>query len=362
LTKSVIIKNENPTPEVKKEKPLNIIDKIRLDRLRQSKENEIETKSNKSPPKETVESKQQTQNKSENKNEKVHDGPEAKNLVKQNTNTNDQFDYFNDEPVNEKIVGEQKETSQEPPEEQKETKEENFNDKPPQQYLPKKNTFTSLLDEKPTLSKVPTAYKLKAVKKMISYVEQFSKSKKPGTMVYSTKIINQVSQKIVHDLFYDVLGNDKFDFSASDPELLISTIGEILYSNPNHNLNMDAVNDDTDIDNSLDKESKEIFTVVLEHFKKMIQEKKTSLPISSNFLTQKINNFSDSSDTKNKLLPIMEKKLSVGKSFAMTGGFKSSGSFGGFAMGNNTQSGFKTTTLKKMTPSKPNKDAIDNYE
>ena len=61
----------------------------------------------------------------------------------------------------------------------------------------------------------------------------------------------------------------------------------------------------------------------------MIKENKTSLPISSNFLTQKLNNFSNSSDFKYKLLPVMEKKLTVAKGvMTMPQGFKSSG-FGG---------------------------------
>jgi hypothetical protein len=69
---------------------------------------------------------------------------------------------------------------------------------------------------------------------------------------------------------------------------------------------------------------------MLDHFKKMIKEQKTSLPISSNFLTQKLNNFSTSSDVKHKLLPLMEKKLSTVKNtMNMTGGFKPMGSFGG---------------------------------
>ena len=72
---------------------------------------------------------------------------------------------------------------------------------------------------------------------------------------------------------------------------------------------------------------------MLDHFKKMIKEQKTSLPIASNFLTQKINNFSNSSDIKHKLLPIMEKKLSANKGVLnMTNTLKPTTSFGG---GNN---------------------------
>jgi len=194
--------------------------------------------------------------------------------------------------------------------------------------------------------------------------------KKPGTYIYSTKIINQVSQKFVLDTFYEVLGNEKFDFSTSDPEILISTIGEILYSNPNSNINLDEINlnnfDENDLDAAFDKHSKEIFTTILDHFKKMIKEQKTSLQISSNFLTQKLNNFSDSSSIKNKLLPVMEKKLysNKGTTLSMTGGFKTGGSFGGFS---SSQTNFRTTSIKKQAEPKISSKTIkdnnfDNYE
>jgi len=190
-------------------------------------------------------------------------------------------------------------------------------------------------------------------------LEQFSKSKKPGTYIYSNRIINQVSQKMVMEIFYEVLADEKYDFSTSDPETLISTIGEILNSNPNSNLNLDEI--DSDFDNSLDKNAKEIFTVILDHFKKMIKEQKTSLQISSNFITQKINNFSDSSDIKHKLLPIMEKKLSANK-MNMTGGFKHGATLGGFALANNSQSNFKSTNFKKLGSSNAKEGNMESYQ
>jgi hypothetical protein len=69
--------------------------------------------------------------------------------------------------------------------------------------------------------------------------------------------------------------------------------------------------------------------MTLDHLKKMVKEQKTSVPIASNFLTQKLNNFSKSSDIKHKLLPIMEKKLSTGKTLTMSNGFNKTGGFGG---------------------------------
>jgi hypothetical protein len=64
--------------------------------------------------------------------------------------------------------------------------------------------------------------------------------------------------KIVKDSFYEILGNEQFDFSTSDPELLVSTVGEILYINSNPNLEGGDF-DEAEFDNYLEKEAKDIF-------------------------------------------------------------------------------------------------------
>lgn len=283
-----IKKEEKKIEETKKinEKNLNIIDKIRLERkMKNSKENiKGNDKPNEKDEKEedkiqkndiVIKQKEPLRNDPSRdeefpnieKNEEKQQVENKQSVIK-HIQQIEEVDINNKgqekEQINIKVKGDKSEEDLGPEFSKKKSVSEVSSQKKPE--LKKKNTFSQMIEDKPVLEKVPTIYKTKTVKRIIAYLEQFSKSKKPGNFIYSTKIINQVSQKIVKDSFYEIISNEQYDFSTSDPELLISTIGEILYLSGKPNLNIDNNDlDEIEFDMYIDKDVKELYVNTIYH-------------------------------------------------------------------------------------------------
>jgi hypothetical protein len=264
------------------EKNLNIIDKIRLERkMKNSKENMKTTNEKDIEKAEMFEEVEQRNENKINHKEVNRDVQLKEEVLKTDKNAEkiQKDDKIEIKEENKMIEDHSNKNRQEKEmtnikvEEEKPTKEiESENNKvksgnevaQKRPELKKKNTLSQLIEDKPVLEKVPTVYKTKTVKRIITYLEQFSKSKKPGNFIYSTKIINQVSQKIVKDSFYEIVSNDQFDFSTSDPELLISTIGEILYLSGKPNLIINNNDfDEIDFETYLERDVKELYVILI---------------------------------------------------------------------------------------------------
>ena len=283
----VVVKQQIENNKLK-EKDLNIIDKIRLERLRQNKEQLKATttiKQSLQSPTDIVEEKKEfrreitlkKQTIFENNSEKLL---ENKKTLKENQTKNlnikggdKEFELdiniINEEDLSNLVKKEDGDKldqvvigNSEGVNEIHDRNNEKAN--LPSEQLKRKDSLSQLLEEKPTLDKVSLIHKTKIVKRVIAYLDQFSKSKKPGNYIYTTKIINQTSQKIVKDSFYEFLGNDKFDFSTSDPELLISTVGEILFLNCNPNIQLKDF-DENEFDSLLDSNIKELFVLIIKY-------------------------------------------------------------------------------------------------
>ncbi len=265
------------------EKNLNIIDKIRLERkMKNSRENMKITNEKQTDKVEKNEEMEQRNENRINQKDVTRDVPFKEEVLKTDKNEeklhNDdkivikeeykmiEDNSYKNRPENEltnvKVEEEKAKQEIEPEKNKINSVNEVTTQKKPE--LKKKNTLSQIIEDKPVLEKVPTIYKTKTVKRIITYLEHFSKTKKPGNFIYSTKIINQVSQKIVKDSFYEIISNDQFDFSTSDPELLISTIGEILYLSAKPNLILDNNDfDEIDFETYLERDVKELYVELI---------------------------------------------------------------------------------------------------
>jgi len=119
--------------------------------------------------------------------------------------------------------------------------------------------------------------------------------------------------------------------------------------NTNHNNNLDFNNletnknyNETDFENDLDNYYLDIYLKILEHFKKMIKEKRISLQIAVNYLSKALLNL-DEYDIllQEKLNLVLEKKLSKKSTTTNNNLFNTNTFSGGFNLQSTGSMGFQ---------------------
>ena len=111
-----------------------------------------------------------------------------------------------------------------------------------------------------------------------------------------------------------------------------------MHSNPNPTLNGNAIKNnpsysENDFDNDLDKRYKPIIDLVIEHLKKMLNEKRVHLSVASNFINKGLLNFEYEEIIESRLLIVLEKKLKKKKNPPIL----MSNTFSGFNVNQNIQ-------------------------
>ena len=181
--------------------------------------------------------------------------------------------------------------------------------------------------------------KILVLKKLISKIEAYSKTQKPGNYIYIMNITNTENKKdTLKNTFYELLNTIKNEpqninnaFSNLEITILLNLFYEILHSNPNYYLNPENIKNnqsysEKDFDKDLDKSYKIIFDLCLEHLKKMYNEKRVSLPTATNFLKKALINFNADEIIESRLLIVLEQKFKKKKqpnlmSNTFSGGF-----------------------------------------
>ena len=181
--------------------------------------------------------------------------------------------------------------------------------------------------------------KILVLKKLISKIEAYSKTQKPGNYIYIMNITNTENKKdTLKNTFYELLNTIKNEpqnknnaFSDLEINISLNLFYEILHSNPNYYLNPENIKNnqsysEKDFDKDLDKSYKRIFDLCLEHLKKMYNEKRVSLPTATNFLKKALINFNADEIIESRLLIVLEQKFKKKKqpnlmSNTFSGGF-----------------------------------------
>ncbi len=126
-----------------------------------------------------------------------------------------------------------------------------------------KTLLDKLLEEKPDLKYVRKEFKIKVLKKVISFVEKACKSLKPGHYVYTQKLLNFSNKPAIKIKFYEILKNENLDLIGIDINILLLMIGEMLNSTSETNINpnllrMKEFNENL-LESEMNPESYEIF-------------------------------------------------------------------------------------------------------
>ena len=233
------------------------------------------------------------------------------------------------------------------------------------------NNSEILFEEKPNLNSklISVDNKILVLKQLISKIEKYSKTQKPGNYIYKINIINTEKKKEqLKDKFYELLNIIKNEpenidntFSNLEIDISLNLFYEIFKSNPNNylnpeNLKNNKVYSEKDFDKDLDKNYKIIFDLCLEHLKKMLNEKRISLPVSTNLTSKALLNFEYDEIIQSRLLIVLEQKfrkkkkqnnLNTNKTFS-----------GGFNINSNVQ---LTSTFNQKN-SNSNNFNIANFE
>ena len=236
----------------------------------------------------------------------------------------------------------------------------------------KENEETSLkqiIREKPPLNdeRVLPEYKLKILEKIINNIEIYAKKQKPGKQIYAKKHSNTKNNKdLIKNKFYDLLNSLEYDskensdklFNNLDIDMAMQFLFELL--NTNHANNLDFNNlqtnnnyNENDFENELDNYYLDIYLKILEHFKKMIKEKRISLQIAVNFLSKALLNIDNYDNLmQGKLNLILEKKLSKKSSTTNNNLFNTNTLSGGFNIQSTGSMGFQQFNTQNNFSSK----------
>ena len=349
LTSNVNIKlNENNKNNENKEIKLNpnmpIYSNKKLDKI----ENEKDAKKNN-----ILKDSQKSNNVINNENNNLFKLEEEYNKDEEEIKEN------NNEQNIEKNEEDKKENDEE--EDIKENNEEN-----------KENEETPLkqiISKKPPLNdeRVLPEYKLKILEKIINNIEIYAKKQKPGKQIYAKKHSNTKNNKdLIKNKFYDLLNSLEFDskensdklFNNLDIDMAMQFLFELL--NTNHANNLDFNNlqtnnnyNENDFENELDNYYLDIYLKILEHFKKMIKEKRISLQIAVNFLSKALLNIDNYDNLmQGKLNLILEKKLSKKSSTTNNNLFNTNTLSGGFNIQSTGSMGFQQFNTQNNFSSK----------
>ena len=227
-------------------------------------------------------------------------------------------------------------------------KEEPINQNITQSNINEDYTDEKLLEEKPNLNShlISIDNKILVLKKLILKIEKYSKTYKPNTFIYIIKYVNTSNKKdLLKNKFYELLDviknhpeKEKETITNLDIDTTLYLIFEILHSNPNPTLNGNDIKNnpsysENDFDNDLDKRYKPIIDLVIEHLKKMLNEKRVHLSVASNFINKGLLNFEYEEIIESRLLIVLEKKLKKKKNAPIL----MSNTFSGFNVNQNIQ-------------------------
>ena len=205
-----------------------------------------------------------------------------------------------------------------------------------------------LLEEKPNLNSnlITIENKLLVLKKLILKIEKYSKTFKPNNFIYVIKYVNTTNKKdLLRNKFYELLDviknhpeKEKEIFSKLDIDTSLYLIFEILNSNPYPTLNAENIKNnpsysEKDFENDLDQRYKPIIDLVIEHLKKMLNEKRIQLSVACNFINKGLLNFDFEEVIESRLLIVLEKKLKKKKNPPIL----MSNTFSGFNVNQNIQ-------------------------
>ena len=227
-------------------------------------------------------------------------------------------------------------------------KEEPINQNITQSNINEDYTDEKLLEEKPNLNShlISIDNKILVLKKLILKIEKYSKTYKPNTFIYIIKYVNTSNKKdLLKNKFYELLDviknhpeKEKETITNLDIDTTLYLIFEILHSNPNPTLNGNDIKNnpsysENDFDNDLDKRYKPIIDLVIEHLKKMLNEKRIQLSVACNFINKGLLNFDFEEVIESRLLIVLEKKLKKKKNPPIL----MSNTFSGFNVNQNIQ-------------------------
>jgi hypothetical protein len=99
------------------------------------------------------------------------------------------------------------------------------------------NNIEILLSNKPELNEVPKEFKIKVLKKILSFIERSSKNLKPGVHYYTQKLLGLSMKVAIKQNFYEILKNENLDLTFLDTNLILLMGGELLNSNKEFNIN-----------------------------------------------------------------------------------------------------------------------------
>jgi hypothetical protein len=201
-----------------------------------------------------------------------------------------------------------------------------YNNKSEDEKISENNINNSeiLFEEKPNLNSklISVDNKILVLKQLISKIEKYSKTQKPGNYIYKINITNTEKKKEqLKDKFYELLNiiknepeNINNTFSNLEIDISLNLFFEIFKSNPNNYLNPENLKNnklysEKDFDKDLDKNYKIIFDLCLEHLKKMLNEKRISLPVSTNLTSKALLNFEYDEIIQSRLLIVLEQKF-----------------------------------------------------
>lgn len=91
------------------------------------------------------------------------------------------------------------------------------------------------------MHKIKNEYKIKVVKKIVNYVDSYSKVSKPGLQIYTTKAMTIVNKDQTLLKFYDILKHDSYDFDTTELNIYLMIIGLVLNSNNSPNIDQKAL-------------------------------------------------------------------------------------------------------------------------
>lgn len=198
------------------------------------------------------------------------------------------------------------------------------------------DSIEAIIKEQPDLKKIPKEFKLMVLKRIIPVIDKYSKGIKPGNLVYSAKLLSTINKHGVKTKFLEILSyihsNDEtFDITTIDINVLLLMVSDIINTNIFMNLNPENIKlkefNENYFDSDLNDDVRETYHLVNEHMKKMIQDKKTTLPIATNFLAESLMNFDKNDTMLSRVLAVLEKKLNQKKA----GGIELNKAWGGFS-------------------------------
>ena len=114
---------------------------------------------------------------------------------------------------------------------------------------------------------VPKEFKIKVLKKTILHIEKSAKNLKPGSHIYTQKLLGFSMKPAIKSKFYDILKNESMDLNTLDSNLILLMGGELLNSNKENNINPDVFLsrdfNENYFDSQINSEIKEIFVIYL---------------------------------------------------------------------------------------------------